>query len=72
MNKKLYNNIMNFADRVGEYLRMEYDSVFYERFDKNNLHTFDFIGSYYMGGSTVPDTARYIVELNLMQQNEKT
>jgi hypothetical protein len=41
---------------------MEYDPVYYEKFNSKNLHMFDFIGGYYMGGNNVPDTARYVVE----------
>lgn len=71
MTKKLYNDIMHFSNSVGEYLRMEYDSVYYDQFNKHNLTMFDFIGSYYLGGSTVPDTARYVVELILMRARDK-
>ena len=63
MNTKLYNKIIEFGNSVGEYIHMEYDPIYYEQFSSKNLHMFDFIGSYYMGGSTVPDTARYVVEL---------
>jgi hypothetical protein len=69
MTQKLYNDIMSFASRVGQYIMLEYDSVYYDYFDQNNLKMFDFIGSYYMGGNTVPDTARYVVELILMKHN---
>ena len=69
MTQKLYNDIMSFANRVGQYIMLEYDSVYYDYFDKHNLTMFDFIGSYYMGGNTVPDTARYVVELILMKHN---
>lgn len=66
MNPKLIDNIYNFIHTVGWYLRNEYDKVYYEKFLENDL--FDFIGSYYMGGSNVPDTARYVVELILMNK----
>lgn len=49
---------------------MEYDSIYFEQFNTNNLNMFDFIGSYYMGGSNVPDTARYVVELIKMKQKD--
>lgn len=62
MNKQLCDNIMLFGNSVAEYLRMEYDPVYYEKFNSKNLHMFDFIGGYYMGGNNVPDTARYVVE----------
>jgi hypothetical protein len=49
---------------------MEYDSKYYSEFtkDKNLQRMYDFIGSYYLGGNNVPDTARYVVELlNMMR-----
>lgn len=64
MNNQLIENINSFISSVGDYLKMEYDSVYYDRFSTSDM--FDFIGSYYMGGSTVPDTARSVVELILM------
>jgi hypothetical protein len=69
MNAQLYNKIMDFGNSVGEYIRMEYETIYYEKFNTKNLNMFDFIGSYYMGGSNVPDTARYVVELIKMKQN---
>lgn len=65
MNHKLMENIHAFIHLIGWYLECEYDRVYYEKFIDSDL--FDFIGSYYMGGSTVPDTARYVVELILMR-----
>lgn len=67
MNDQLESDINNFIASVGRYINMEYEA-FYEYFAKDNL--FDFIGSYYMGGSTVPDTARYVIELLLMRMRE--
>ena len=64
MNNQLIENINSFIHSVGNYLKMEYDSVYYDRFKTSDM--FDFIGSYYMGGSNVPDTARSVVELILM------
>ena len=65
MNNKLNTQITEFMNCVGEYLLMEYKPKYYEEYrkDKNQSHFFDFVGSYYMGGSNVPDTARYVVEL---------
>lgn len=70
MTEKLYNQIMIFGNSVGEYIRMEYEPIYYEQFNAKNLNMFDFIGSYYMGGSNVPDTARYVVEL--IKMNNRT
>jgi hypothetical protein len=44
---------------------MEYGSEYYNELtkDKNLQRMYDFIGSYYLGGNNVPDTARYVVEL---------
>ena len=67
MNPKLEFDISMFIRTVGEYILMEYGD-FYEQFCSTNI--FDFIGSYYMGGSNVPDTARYVVEL--IKMNNKT
>lgn len=65
MNDKLSDQIIDFMNYVGDYLLMEYKPKYYEEYrkDKNQSHFFDFVGSYYMGGSNVPDTARYVVEL---------
>jgi len=72
MNKKLNRQIINFMNSVGWYISMEY-GVEYNRMWHNeeflNNTLYDFIGSYYMGGNTVPDTARYVVELILMKHN---
>lgn len=70
MNDKVIEHINHFVSSVGEYLHMEYDPMYYEIFteEKNQSHMFDFVGSYYMGGSNVPDTSRYVVELILMNK----
>lgn len=72
MNDKISGYIIDFLNKVGDYLHMEYDPIYYKEFtaDKNLSHMFDFVGSYYMGGSTVPDTARYVVELILMKMRQ--
>lgn len=69
MNDKLSSAIIDFMNGVGEYLLMEYKPKFYREYrkDKNQSRFFDFVGSYYMGGSNVPDTARYVV--NLIKNN---
>jgi hypothetical protein len=49
---------------------MEYDHKYYNEFTKENnqKRMYDFVGSYYLGGNNVPDTARYVVELfNMIQ-----
>lgn len=73
MNSKITSEITNFMHHVGEYIHMEYDPFFYEQYtsDHNLSGMFDFVGSYYMGGSNVPDTARYVVELILMKKREE-
>lgn len=63
MNSKLQSDIENFIHSVGQYILMEYEN-FYSLFQQSDM--FDFIGSYYLGGSNVPDTARYVIELILM------
>lgn len=74
MNDKVTGHITDFLNKVGDYLHMEYDPIFYKEFtrDKNLSAMFDFVGSYYMGGSNVPDTARYVVELVLMNKRNKS
>lgn len=72
MNSKLDKQIIDFMNSVGWYISMEYGVEYTKLWnDKDFLNNtlYDFIGSYYMGGSTVPDTARYVVELTLMKQN---
>jgi hypothetical protein len=73
MNDKVAGHITNFMNAVGEYIHMEYDPFFYEQYtsDNNLSGMFDFVGSYYMGGSNVPDTARYVVELILMRKRDE-
>jgi hypothetical protein len=64
MNNKLDLLITDFMNSIGEYLHMEYKPIYYKEYtsDKNLSALFEFVGSYYMGGSNVPDTARYVVE----------
>ena len=72
MNSKMDRQIINFMNSVGWYISMEYGVAYTKLWhDKDFLNNtlYDFIGSYYMGGSTVPDTARYVVELTLMRKN---
>ena len=76
MNEQLDRQIINFMNDVGWYISMEYGSTINNEYikywnDKEFLNNtlYDFIGSYYMGGNTVPDTARYVVELILMKHN---
>jgi hypothetical protein len=73
MSDKLSGAIVDFMNCVGEYLLMEYKPKFYQEYrkDKNQSHFFDFVGSYYMGGSNVPDTARCVVELIKMNEREQ-
>ena len=72
MNKKLDDQIIDFMNKVGWYITMEY-GVGYTKLwhDKEFLNNtlYDFIGSYYLGGNSVPDTARYVVELTIMKHN---
>lgn len=65
MNTEIYRRISSFLDNVGTYIHMEYDSGYYNEFtkDQNLQRMYDFVGSYYLGGNNVPDTARYVVEL---------
>ena len=65
MNTEIFRRISSFLDSVGSYIYMEYGSEYYSEFTKdNNLQRmYDFVGSYYLGGNNVPDTARYVVEL---------
>lgn len=67
MNQKLESDIMLFIYSIGEYIKMEYES-FYDQFIQSNM--FDFIGSYYLGGNNIPDTARYVVELIKMNRRD--
>lgn len=73
MNNKLNQNISEFITKVGDYIHMEYKPKYYKEYtrDKNLSGLFDFVGSYYMGGSNVPDTARYVVELIKMNEREQ-
>lgn len=65
MNPIMIEQIDSFKNYVGRYIWLEYND-FWHTFDKSDC--WDFVGSYYMGGATVPDTARYVVEL-LMTKN---
>lgn len=73
MNDKINLQITDFMNAVGEYIHMEYKPKYYKYYinDKNFGGLFDFVGSYYMGGSNVPDTARYVVELIKMNEREQ-
>lgn len=62
MNEVLRNSINLFIENVVEYLQLEYSSIYATKLVNDHDRYFDFIGSYYMGGANVPDTARYFVE----------
>jgi hypothetical protein len=62
MNKKLKNQILNFRNMVGFYLKNEYKPKYYTYFKDYPLSIRQIVESYYMGGNNVPDTARVIVE----------
>lgn len=62
MNSKLYEDIVSFIDSVGYYLKCEYEDSYYQQLNASDDEFFNLIGSYYMGGSTVPETARYVVD----------
>lgn len=64
MNNKIYNDITDFYNAVGEYLRLEYNRKIYDKYfnDENIEQNFDMVGKYYMGGNNIPDTARMIVD----------
>lgn len=64
MNDKINLQITEFMSSVGDYIHMEYKPKYYKEYtrDKNLAGLFEFVGSYYMGGSNVPDTARYTIE----------
>lgn len=69
MNSKIDSQIISFMNSVCHYIGMEYDAAYMEKCkDKDFINDtlYDFIGSYYLGGNTVPDTARYVIELILM------
>jgi hypothetical protein len=72
MNKKLQKGITDFINKVSEYLYLEYKPKYYREFtkDKNLSSFYDFVGSYYIGGNNVPDTARYVVDLIRSQSKE--
>jgi len=71
MNTEIYRRISSFLDGVGSYIYMEYGSDYHNEFtkDKNLQRMYDFVGSYYLGGNNVPDTARYVIELIDMIQD---
>ena len=73
MSDKLTTQIVDFMNKVADYVRMEYKPKYYKELtkDKGLSVFFDFVGSYYMGGSNVPDTARYVVELIKMNEREQ-
>lgn len=73
MNAKVYKQIHSFSKQVSYYIDMEYDSYYSEYYKKhmNDTRFVDFVGSYYLGGNNVPDTARYVVELITMIHNDQ-
>lgn len=64
MNSKMDGQIVSFMNSVKRYLKMEYHKKYCREFSNENTinNLYDFIGSYYMGGSTVPETARYVAD----------
>lgn len=70
MNQTLIDSINDFMDHIANYLKLEYDLVYYEKLMENYNSFFDFVASYYIGGNTIPETSRYVVELILMKAKE--
>ncbi len=64
MNEKIYSDITDFYNNVGDYIYLEYKPKYHRMFfsDKNIDQLFDMVGRYYMGGNNVPDTAGMIVD----------
>jgi hypothetical protein len=70
--------IINFMNEVGWYISMEYGSSINNEYikywhDKDFLNNtlYDFIGSYYIAGKSIPDTARYVVALTKQKIQDK-
>ena len=66
MNEIMRTQIINFMNEVGWYISMEYDvkynKCWSDKYTLNNV-LYPFIGSYYMGGNTVPETAYEVVQM---------
>jgi hypothetical protein len=69
MNSKLDRQIINFMNEVGWYISMEYGETVNNKYiklwhDKDFLNNtlYKFIGGYYMGGNTVPETAGSLID----------
>ena len=60
----LHERIQLFVDNVEWYLSLEYDPFYATVFarESSKRKVFDFLGSYYLGGASVPDATRYLVE----------
>lgn len=67
MNKKLKNQILNFRNTVGFYLKNEYKPKYYSYFKDYSMSIRHIVESYYLGGNNAPDTAAHIV--NYIKKN---
>jgi hypothetical protein len=66
MSEIMRTQIINFMNEVGWYISMEYDVKYNNCWgDKQTLNEvlYPFIGSCYMGGNTVPETAYEVVQM---------
>lgn len=64
MNDKIYNDITDFYNDVGDYISLEYKPKYHKEYfkDENIDQLFDMVGRYYMGGNNVPDTAGMMID----------
>ena len=75
MNEKMDRQIIDFMNEVGWYISMEYDQAYSDEFCRETTlnSLYEFIGSYYMGGNNVPDTAGIIIDtMKILAQHKKT
>ena len=62
MNKKLRQQISEFRELVGLYIRNEYKPKYYKIYILYDRSISHIVESYYLGGSTIPETAGTIID----------
>ena len=61
----MQEQINSFIDSVIEYIRLEYSCQYYTAITNEKIldELRGFMGSYYMGGNNVPDTAYGVIQM---------
>jgi hypothetical protein len=63
MNNELVLSITLYMKNIANYIYMEYDKTYHQKYiSYDTQYLYDFVGSYYLSGHSVPDATRYVIE----------